>query len=399
MKLEPAGGPGTDQLTPRRSIYSKWLRNAPNPLLNVFDLAEPFQSVAQRNVTTTPPQALLLLNSQMMLRHARAFAKRLEEEHPSSDEDMVNAAYRLAFSREPRPIERSSALQFLTEQKQRLGAKGSQDKARGFAAEKMPYRDGVAAVVSPDMGGDALAVPDSPSFPTGDFTIEANILARTVDATAAVRTIAAKWSGDSKKPGWGFALTGDGSRRKPRTLVLQIMGVKQDGSFGEDAIFSDQVLALAKPYAVAATVKLATATTPGEVVFYVKDLSNDDEPLSVAKVPHKITGGFTNPLALNLGGRAGKGGGFDGMLDDVRFSTGALKQEELLLGAEASVTEATVGLWPFESKPSAFKDATKHANDIQLKPTGAKATASARAAAVADLCHVLLNANEFVYID
>ncbi|MBI5800533.1 MAG: DUF1553 domain-containing protein [Verrucomicrobia bacterium] len=399
LKLEPAGGPGTDQLTPRRSIYSKWLRNAPNPLLNVFDLAEPFQSVAQRNVTTTPPQALLLLNSQMMLRHARSFAKRLEEEHPSSDEDMVNAAYRLSFSREPRANERAAALQFLTEQKQRLGAKGESDKARGFAAEKMPYRDGVAAVVAPDMGGDALAVPDSPSFPTGDFTIEANILARTVDATAAVRTIVAKWSGDSKKPGWGFALTGDGSRRKPRTLVLQIIGVKQDGSFGEEAIFSDQVLALAKPYAVAASVKLATASAPGEVTFYVKDLSNDDEPLSVAKVPHKITSGFTNPLALNLGGRAGKGGGFDGMIDDVRLSTGALKQEDLLLGAEAAVTDATVGLWQFESKPSAFKDATKHANDIQLKPTGAKATATARAAAMADLCHVLLNANEFVYVD
>ncbi|MFA6545640.1 MAG: PSD1 and planctomycete cytochrome C domain-containing protein, partial [Limisphaerales bacterium] len=80
LKTEPNGGPSTDQLTPRRSIYIKWLRNAPDPLLNVFDLAEPFQSVAQRNVTTTPPQALLLLNSQMMLRHARAFAKRLEEE-------------------------------------------------------------------------------------------------------------------------------------------------------------------------------------------------------------------------------------------------------------------------------------------------------------------------------
>ena len=399
LKLEPAGGPGTDQLTPRRSIYSKWLRNAPNPLLNVFDLAEPFQSVAQRNVTTTPPQALLLLNSQMMLRHARAFAKRLEEEHPSSDEEMINAAYRLAFSREPKSVERAAALQFLTEQKQRLGAKGDADKARGFAAEKMPYRDGVAAVVAPDMGGDALAVPDSPSFPTGDFTIEANILARTVDASATVRTIAAKWSGDSKKPGWGFALTGDGSRRKPRTLVLQIIGVKQDGSFGEEAIFSDQVLALAKPYAVAATVKLATATTPGEVVFYVKDLSNDDELLSVAKVPHKITGGFTNPLALNLGGRAAKGGGFDGMLDDMRFSAGALKQEELLLGAEAVATETTVGLWQFESKPSAFKDASKNANDIHLKPTGAKATATTRAAAMADFCHVLLNANEFVYID
>ena len=160
LKLEPAGGPSTDQLTPRRSIYSKWLRNAPDPILNVFDLAEPFQSVAQRNVTTTPPQALLLLNSQMMLRHARAFAKRLEEEHPSSDEDMVNAAYRLAFSREPRANERTTALQFLKEQQQRLGAKGATQSARGFAAEKMPYRDGVAAVIAPDMGGDALAVPD-----------------------------------------------------------------------------------------------------------------------------------------------------------------------------------------------------------------------------------------------
>jgi len=399
LKLEPAGGPSTDQLTPRRSIYSKWLRNAPDPLLNVFDLAEPFQSVAQRNVTTTPPQALLLLNSQMMLRHARAFAKRLEEEHPSSDEDMVNAAYRLAFSREPKTAERSAALQFLNTQKERLGGKQVAASTKGFAAEKMPYRDGVAAVIAPDMGGEALSVPDSPSFPGGDFTIEANILARTVDATAAVRTIAAKWSGDSKKPGWGFALTGDGSRRKPRTLVLQIIGVKQDGSFGEEAIFSDQVLALAKPYSVAASVKLATGSTPGEVTFYVKDLSNDDEPISIAKVPHKVTGGFTNPLALNIGGRAGKGGGFDGMIDDVRFSKGALKQDELLLGTEAHPAEATVGLWQFESKPSSYKDASKNANDIQPKPTGAKATATTRANAMADLCHVLLNANEFVYVD
>jgi mono/diheme cytochrome c family protein len=399
LKFEPAGGPSTDQLTPRRSIYSKWLRNAPDPLLNVFDLAEPFQSVSQRNVTTTPPQALLLLNSQMMLRHARAFANRLEEEHPSSDEDMVNAAYRLAFSREPKPAERAAALQFLNSQKERLGGKHVAASTKGFAAEKMPYRDGVAAVISPDMGGEVLAVPDSPSFPAGDFTIEANILARTVDATAAVRTIAAKWSGDSKKPGWGFAITGAASRRKPQTLVLQIIGVKQDGSFGEEAIFSDQVLALARPYSVAASVKLATASAPGEVTFYVKDLSNDDEPLSIAKVPHKITGGFANPLALNLGGRSGKGGGFDGMIDDVRLSTGALKQADLLLGAEASVNEATVGLWQFESKPSSYKDASKHANDIQPKPTGAKATATTRASAMADLCHVLLNANEFVYVD
>jgi hypothetical protein len=87
------------------------------------------------------------------------------------------------------------------------------------------------------------------------------------------------------------------------------------------------------------------------------------------------------------------------MIDDVRFSKGVLKQEELLLGTEAHAVEATVGLWQFESKPSAFKDASKHANDIQPRPTGAKAAATTRVAALADLCHVLLNANEFVYVD
>ncbi|NBR84872.1 MAG: DUF1553 domain-containing protein [Proteobacteria bacterium] len=398
LKLEPAGGPSTDFLTPRRSIYSKLMRNSPDPLLNVFDLAESFNSVAQRNVTTTPPQALLLFNSQMMLRHAKTFAARLEQENPSSDEEMVNAAYRLAFSREPRPNERAAALQFMQSQSLRIGTKPASSAV--FAAEKMPYRDGMAAVISPEMGGETLTVPDNPSLALEDFTLEACVLVRSVDSGAMVRTIAAKWSGDAKKPGWGFAITGKGSRRKPQTLVLQIIGTKTDGSFGEEAIFSDHSLATGKPYYVAASVKLAKPGVPGEVTFYVKDLANDDEPLSLAKVPHKIIGGFANALPLNLGGRSGKSGGFDGMIDDVRLSTGTLTQADLLLGGDARATDQTLGLWQFETKPSAFKDASKHANDLQFNTTtAAKSAATTRAAALADFCHVLLNANEFVYVD
>ena len=255
LKVDAAGGPSTDFLTPRRSIYSKILRNARDPLLDVFDLAESFNSVPQRNVTTTPTQALLLFNSQMMLRHARAFAKRLETEHPDSDEERVNAAYRLAFSRAPKPAERAAALNFLQAQRDRIGPKMAAAAAAPIATEKMPYRDGVAAVVSPEMGDSSLEVPDSPTLPTGDFTIEACVLVRSVDAGGTVRTIAAKWDGHNQTPGWGFAVTGKGSRRKPQTLVMQIIGRKQDGSIGEEAIFSDQVLALGKPYFVAAAVQ------------------------------------------------------------------------------------------------------------------------------------------------
>ncbi len=399
LKLEQAGGPSTDFLTPRRTIYSKVLRNSRDPLLDVFDLAESFGSVAQRNTTTTPTQALLLFNSQMMLRHAKAFAKRLEEMYPSSDDEMVGGAYRLAFGREPGPAEKSAALKFIRDQMPRLGA-GAVASAAPIATEKMPYRDGVAAVISPEMGGESLSVPDSPTLPNGDFTIESCVLVRSVDTGGVVRTIAAKWNADIKKPGWGFAITGKGSRRKPQTLVLQIIGTKQDGSFGEEAIFSDQVLTLGKPYFVAASVKLATSAEFGEVTFYVKDLGNDDEPLSVVKVPHQITGGFANHLALNIGGRSAKSGGFDGMIDDVRLSNGALTTDELLINHDAA-TEKTAGYWQFEARPSAFKDASKNGNDIvpNAKAAAAKSAAQARAAALADFCHVMLNANEFVYVD
>ncbi|MBM3875800.1 MAG: DUF1553 domain-containing protein [Verrucomicrobia bacterium] len=398
LKLEPVGGPSTDALTPRRTIYSKILRNARDPILDVFDLAESFNSVAQRNTTTTPTQALLLFNSQMMLRHARAFASRLDQEFPSSDDEMIGAAYRLAFGREPRAAEKAAALKFVGEQMKRIGAAEAAASAKPFAAEKMPYRDGVAAVVTPEIGSETLLVPDSPTLPKADFTIEAAILVRTVDKGGTVRTIAAKWAGDNKKPGWGFAVTGDGSRRKPRTLVMQFIGTKLDGSFGEDAIFSDQTLELGRPYFVAASVRLATNKEPGEVTFYVKDLANDDEPISIVNVPHSITGGFANTLSLQIGGRAARSGGFDGMIDDVRLSTGALKQDELLLSHDAA-TDKTAGFWQFESRPNAFKDSSASGNDIRPPAAAAKAAANARTAALADFCHALLNANEFVYVD
>ena len=404
LKLD-ASGPSTDFLTARRSIYSKALRNARDPLLDVFDLAEAFQSVAQRNVTTTSTQALLLFNSQMMLRHAKSFARRLEQEYPSSDEEMVTAAYRLAFGRQPRPAELSAALKFLAQQKSRTATPANAPAANGaLAAEKMPYRDGVAAVVSPEMAAESLTVPHSTSLPTGDFTLEACIFARSVDDGAAVRTIAGKWDGNTKKPGWGFGVTGKGSRRKPQTLVFQFAGTRQDGAFGEEAVFSDQAIALNTPYYVAAAVKLATKDSPGEITFTVKNLANDDEPIQVANVSHQLTGGFQNTLPLHLGGRASKGGGFDGLLDDVRLSNTALPREQLLLTGE-HVTDRTVGFWQFESNPSAFKDSSRHGNDIRPVAKSTPSTAANRAApesqltALTDFCHVLLNANEFVYVD
>ena len=54
-----------------------------------------------------------------------------------------------------------------------------------------------------------------------------------------MRTIAAHWDGSTKNPGWNFGITGKQSRRKPQTVVLQLVGHDRDGKLIEEAAFSD----------------------------------------------------------------------------------------------------------------------------------------------------------------
>ncbi len=111
------GGPGVEAKEPRRSIYTKVRRNTREPLLDVFDAPEGFTSTAQRNVTTTPTQALLMFNSPFMLAQAKAFADRLEQE---KSPDAVERAYRLALGRAPTRAEKNLADAFLREQMGRI---------------------------------------------------------------------------------------------------------------------------------------------------------------------------------------------------------------------------------------------------------------------------------------
>lgn len=103
----------------RRSIYILAKRNLPYPFLQTFDLPDTFESCARRQVTTTGPQALTLLNSDTVLSYAQAFAGRLLFDNPSADSGtLIRRAYLLAFSREPRAEELSAAEQFLNQQAQ-----------------------------------------------------------------------------------------------------------------------------------------------------------------------------------------------------------------------------------------------------------------------------------------
>ncbi|MSU27180.1 MAG: DUF1549 domain-containing protein [Pedosphaera sp.] len=397
----PAGGPAVNASEPHRSVYTKILRNTRDPLLDVFDAPLWFQSAASRDTTTTPVQSLMLINSQFMLHRAKSFASHVWKESGANatDAQLVERAYQTALGRAPTATQRDLAVKFLAAQPARISPALAGSAQAAFLHDKLPHRDGQAAVIVPDGPQRRFVVPHAAGLPGAeDFTIESFVLLRSVFDSGAVRTLAAKWNGDVREPGWSFGITGRQSRRKPQTLVLQCAGKKANGTFGEEAIFSDQHIQLNKPYYLAAAVRLARDGKPGEVTFYVKDLSNDDEPLLVAKVAHQLASGFDNKLPFTIGMRGTKGSHFDGLVDDVRLSRGALDVEHLLFTNEA-VNKATAGYWQFEAKPDVLRDSSGHGLDIQAGPAAAETGVDTRRAALADFCHALLNSNEFLYVE
>jgi hypothetical protein len=122
------GGPSVEPKEPRRSVYAKLRRNAREPLLEVFDAPEGLASTAQRNVTTTPTQALLMFNSPFLLDQAKSFAARVQRE---SAADAIDRAYQLALGRKASLEEKQQAEAFVQDQASRIG--GQPEAARQAA--------------------------------------------------------------------------------------------------------------------------------------------------------------------------------------------------------------------------------------------------------------------------
>jgi hypothetical protein len=101
----------------RRSVYVFVRRNLRYPMFEAFDMPDTHESCSRRNVTTTAPQALVLMNSKQVLEAAQAFAGRLLEAAGADRRAQIDLAYRLAYSRLPTPAERDTALTFFATHK------------------------------------------------------------------------------------------------------------------------------------------------------------------------------------------------------------------------------------------------------------------------------------------
>jgi hypothetical protein len=138
-KRDWANDPGENQY--RRGLYTYWCRTFLQPSLAAFDAPTREECTAERTRSSTPLQALVLLDDPTYVEAARVFAEHILRDGGTTPEDRLDWAYRRALSRDAKPTERDLLLALLNKHR------------ADYAADK----DGAQKVVS---AGQAPVVKD-----------------------------------------------------------------------------------------------------------------------------------------------------------------------------------------------------------------------------------------------
>lgn len=88
----------------RRSLYTFWKRTVPPPSMNTFDAPDRSYCVVNREETSTPLQALILLNDPQFVEASRHIAHQIISQE-EKQEDRINMAFRLLTGRSTKAIE------------------------------------------------------------------------------------------------------------------------------------------------------------------------------------------------------------------------------------------------------------------------------------------------------
>ena len=89
-----------------------------------FDAPDSLRSCTRRERSTTPLQALNLLNDPVFVEAAQVMAVRILREERGSWDERLNYAFQLALGREPRPQEKDRLVIYYQQQKEILEKKG-----------------------------------------------------------------------------------------------------------------------------------------------------------------------------------------------------------------------------------------------------------------------------------
>jgi hypothetical protein len=86
-------------------VYMTKIRQEQDAVFGAFDCPDGGQVIPKRSRSTTPLQALNLLNSDFVMEQADFFARRLQHEAGAAPEDQVQRAFSLVYGRPASDVE------------------------------------------------------------------------------------------------------------------------------------------------------------------------------------------------------------------------------------------------------------------------------------------------------
>ena len=113
----------------RRSVYLPVLRSALYEMFAAFDFANPSTSNGDRGSTMVAPQALFMLNSDLVDEASEGLSARLAREAPGSDAERIALAHEIAFSRQVEASEIENWSAFLARYQEAAGDRAAAWKA------------------------------------------------------------------------------------------------------------------------------------------------------------------------------------------------------------------------------------------------------------------------------
>ncbi len=115
--------------TYRRTIYSFIDRALVPNDFRVFDFADPNSHVAERSLTTSPQQALLMLNSPFVIEQAKAVMQRPEIASRKTPRQRISKLYQLIYGRMPSADEIALGLKYIAADNGNYSGKTNQVRA------------------------------------------------------------------------------------------------------------------------------------------------------------------------------------------------------------------------------------------------------------------------------
>lgn len=112
----------------RRSLYVFTRRSLTYPLLETFDMASAQQAHSKRDVTTTPLQALTLVNNDQVFQWSQALAGRVISEAGGNPSAEIDRLYEILFARNASKQEKKELLAFLDEHQKVITQKAADGK-------------------------------------------------------------------------------------------------------------------------------------------------------------------------------------------------------------------------------------------------------------------------------